>query len=102
MFESEKVGRALEFATQKHKGQKRMGGDDYISHPIAVCEMVKEQGYGEEYQIAALFHDLLEDTNATEKEILEYGNEEILKAMKFYQKTNGNLGLEGAKCYFDL
>ena len=29
-------------------------------------------------------------------------NEEILKAMKFYQKTNGNLGLEGAKCYFDL
>jgi hypothetical protein len=29
-------------------------------------------------------------------------NEEILKAMKFYQETNGNIGLEGAKCYFDL
>ena len=89
MFESEKVGRALEFATQKHKGQKRMGGDDYISHPIAVCEMVKEQGYGEEYQIAALFHDLLEDTTATEEEILGYGNQNILTAVKLLTKEKG-------------
>ena len=89
MHDNENVMRALEYASQKHKGQKRIGGKDYITHPIAVCEMVKKQGYGEEYQITALFHDLLEDTNATEKEILEYGNEEVLKAVKLLTKQDG-------------
>ena len=73
MCTSDKVKRAIEFATQKHKGQKRIGGNDYIYHPIAVYEMVKKQGYDEDFQITALFHDLLEDTNATEEEILFYG-----------------------------
>ena len=60
MCDSEKVKHALTFATTKHKGQKRIGGDEYITHPIAVCEIVKAQGYGEDYQITALFHDLLD------------------------------------------
>lgn len=89
MFENEKVQRALNFATQKHKGQKRIGGDDYISHPIAVCEMVKSQGYGVDFQITALFHDLLEDTNTTENEILEYGNQSVLTAVKLLTKEKG-------------
>ena len=89
MFESERIQRALDFAAQKHKGQKRIGGQDYISHPIAVCEMVKGQGYGEDFQIAALFHDLLEDTNATEDEILEYGNQNVLTAVKLLTKEKG-------------
>ncbi len=89
MLENKKVQRALDFATQKHKGQKRKGGNDYITHPIAVCEMVKKQGYGEDFQIAALFHDLLEDTNATQKEILEYGNQNVLSAVKLLTKEKG-------------
>lgn len=89
MFDSKRVQRALDFATEKHKGQKRIGGADYITHPIAVCEMVKDQGFGEDYQITALFHDLLEDTDTTEQEILEYGNEEILTAVKLLTKEKG-------------
>ena len=85
----ERVKRALDFATEKHKGQKRVGGSDYISHPIAVWEMVKNQGYNEDYQITALFHDLLEDTNATEKEILEYANQNVLTAVKLLTKEQG-------------
>ena len=86
---SERVGKALDFATEKHKGQKRIGGDDYITHPVAVCEKVKNLGFGEDYQITALFHDLLEDTNATEKEVLSYGNAEILTAVKVLTKQKG-------------
>ena len=89
MCTSDKVKRAIEFATQKHKGQKRIGGNDYISHPIAVYEMVKKQGYGEDFQITALFHDLLEDTNATEEEILFYGNQNVLTAVKLLTKEKG-------------
>lgn len=89
MVDSEKVRLALEFATDKHKGQKRIGGDDYITHPIAVYEMVKKQGYGEDYQITALFHDLLEDTDATESEIVEYGNQNVLTAVKLLTKGKG-------------
>lgn len=89
MTASERVLRALEFASEKHKGQKRIGGEAYITHPIAVCEMVKAKGYGEEYQITALFHDLLEDTNATEEEILRFGNAEILTAVKLLTKQKG-------------
>ena len=89
MCTSNKIKRAIEFATQKHKGQKRIGGNDYISHPVAVYEMVKKQGYGEDFQITALFHDLLEDTNATEEEILFYGNQNVLTAVKLLTKEKG-------------
>ena len=89
MADSEKLRLALEYATDKHKGQKRIGGDDYITHPMAVCEIVKEQGLDENYQIAALFHDLLEDTDATEEEILGYGGADVLEAVKLLTKYKG-------------
>ena len=74
---------------EKHKGQKRIGGEDYIYHPIAVCEIVKSQGFDENYQKVALFHDLLEDTDTTEEDILRYGNQEILEAVKLLTKEKG-------------
>ena len=89
MDDSESLQLALEFAKEKHKGQKRIGGDDYITHPMAVCEIVKSQEYDKNYQITALFHDLLEDTDATEEEILKFGNPEILEAVKLLTKENG-------------
>ena len=89
MDDSEKLKLALWFAKTKHKGQKRIGGDDYITHPIAVMEIVKNQGLDESYQIAALFHDLLEDTDATEEEILKFGSPQILEAVKLLTKEKG-------------
>lgn len=89
MADNKKLQLALEFAKAKHQGQKRIGGDDYITHPIAVCEIVKNQGHNEIYQITALFHDLIEDTDTTEDEILKYGNQEILEAVKLLTKKKG-------------
>lgn len=82
------INAALEYATRKHQGQKRLGGEDYIIHPYEVMQLVKEKGYDESYQVCALFHDLLEDTNATEEEILELSNSEVLNAVKLLTKTD--------------
>lgn len=83
------VKAALEYATLKHKGQKRIGGDDYITHPVRVCEIVKDQGYGTDFQLAALFHDLLEDTDATKDEILMLSNPGVLEAVELLTKKEG-------------
>ncbi len=85
----ERYNAALAYATKKHEGQFRIGGSPYITHPLAVAAFVKEQGYDVDYQIAALFHDLLEDTDATEEEIVAYGNQRILEAVKRLTKVKG-------------
>ena len=89
MDDSENIELALRFAKEKHKGQKRIGGEDYITHPVAVYETVKSWGFDETSQIVALFHDLLEDTDATEEEIMKYGNHKILEAVKLLTKEKG-------------
>lgn len=89
MSDTERYARALAFATEKHKGQYRVGGAPYITHPVAVAEIVRENGKDIDCQITALFHDLLEDTDATEREILAYGNAEILEAVKLLTKQKG-------------
>ena len=81
--------RALDFATKKHKGQFRVGGLPYITHPVAVAEIVAEWGYGLPYQIAALFHDLLEDTNATEADIQALGGKLVVEAVRCLTKQPG-------------
>lgn len=88
-MESKRYQKALNFATEKHDGQFRKGGLPYITHPIAVCEIVKEKGFDEDYQLVALFHDLLEDTDATDEEILNLSNEEVLKSVKLLTKQDG-------------
>ncbi len=89
MTDSELYENALKFATEKHSGQFRKGGEPYIIHPIAVCGIVKEKGLGIDYQLTALFHDLLEDTDATEEEILSFSNRNVLEAVKLLTKTPG-------------
>ena len=78
---------ALNFAVEKHDGQFRIGGAPYVEHVIAVAEILRGDGYDEDYQIAGLFHDLLEDTDATEEEILKLGGERVLQAVKLLTKT---------------
>jgi len=81
LTDRERYEKALAFAKEKHEGQYRIGGEKYITHPVAVAEILREQGYDTDYQIAALFHDLLEDTDATEAELLALSNERVVKAV---------------------
>ena len=80
---------ACEFAAEKHKGQKRAGGADYITHPLEVARRLKDALYPIEYAITGVLHDVLEDTDATEEDILRLGGEEVLKAVKLLTKTEG-------------
>jgi (p)ppGpp synthase/HD superfamily hydrolase len=78
---------ALAFATAKHAGQTRIGGDPYITHPLAVAAILREWGYADEdAQITALFHDLLEDTDATEEELARLGSAAVLEAVRLLTK----------------
>lgn len=86
--------KCIEFIKVKHAGQKRKQGTPYYTHPLAVSNLLKEKGFEEEYQITGLFHDLLEDTDCTEKEILELSNERVLEAVKLLTKTEGYIMAE--------
>lgn len=78
---------ALEYAQKMHEGQTRKDGvTPYINHPIEVANYLKEKGYGMEYIIAGLFHDLLEDTDAKEEDILLLSNDKVLEAVKTVTK----------------
>ncbi|MAT50900.1 MAG: bifunctional GTP diphosphokinase/guanosine-3',5'-bis(diphosphate) 3'-diphosphatase [Porticoccaceae bacterium] len=64
-----KVTRAYEFADRYHKGQERQSGDPYITHPIAVAHILADMHMDHETLMAALLHDVIEDTPATKKQL---------------------------------
>jgi GTP pyrophosphokinase len=63
---------AVQFAADRHGVQLRKEGLPYITHPITVANTLSKRGYGLEYIITALFHDLLEDTATSYEEILQW------------------------------
>lgn len=69
---------AIEYATKKHKGQKRKGKNiDYIVHPLQVMEILRKNGADEETMIVGVLHDVVEDTNTTLGEIEELFGKDI-------------------------
>ena len=63
------VDRAVEYANDKHRQQKRKDGSPYIIHPLAVAEIVTEMGLDMDAILGALLHDCIEDTDASHEEI---------------------------------
>lgn len=59
---SNKLKIAIEIAEEYHKWQKRKDWTDYINHPLAVMNILKEYNFPEEALIAAILHDTCEDT----------------------------------------
>lgn len=59
------IKKAYEFAASKHVDQKRSSGEPYICHPIAVAEILTELKVDITSLIAALLHDVVEDTSAS-------------------------------------
>jgi len=72
----ELIERALRFSASAHRGQKRMSGDDFISHSIAVAMTLVEQLPDSTSIAAALLHDVVEDAGVRTEDIArEFGAE---------------------------
>ena len=80
---------AVEYMKYKHGDQLRKQGTPYYTHPLEVAYMLREKGLDEEYQIAGLFHDLLEDTDTTYQEILYMTNDNVAEAVRLVTKEEG-------------
>ena len=65
----EHVRVAIEFSRAAHQGQMRQSGDPYISHPIAVARILTPLHVDAQAIIAALLHDVVEDTDTTTEQV---------------------------------
>lgn len=64
-YNIKKITAAYEYAATMHSGQKRESGEPYITHPIAVAQILVELGMDTDTICAALLHDVVEDTGAS-------------------------------------
>ena len=79
--------RAIQIATEAHKGQLDKAGRDYIGHPLRVMEM----GKTEDEKIVGVLHDVIEDTDWTfEKLEAEGFSREVIEALKCVTKLSEN------------
>ena len=79
--------RAIEIATEAHKGQFDKSGKDYIGHPLRVMEM----GKTEEEKIVGVLHDVIEDTDWTFETLAEEGfSKEVIDALRCVTKLSEN------------
>ncbi|MCC5854189.1 MAG: bifunctional GTP diphosphokinase/guanosine-3',5'-bis pyrophosphate 3'-pyrophosphohydrolase [Idiomarina sp.] len=66
-----RIERAFEVAFDAHAEQKRASGEPYITHPVAVTTMLAEMRLDHETLMAALLHDVIEDTAVTQEDLAE-------------------------------
>ncbi|HKO87855.1 MAG TPA: bifunctional (p)ppGpp synthetase/guanosine-3',5'-bis(diphosphate) 3'-pyrophosphohydrolase [Burkholderiales bacterium] len=66
-----RIEEAYQFSDAAHQGQYRSSGEPYISHPIAVAEILSEWQLDSQTLIAALLHDVVEDTDVSTTDISE-------------------------------
>ena len=81
------LARAIEIATEAHKGQVDKAGNEYIGHPLRVMEM----GKTEEEKIVGVLHDVVEDTDWSFERLEAEGfAPEIIAALKCVTKISKN------------
>ena len=86
------ITRAFNFAKQAHKGVRRLSGEPYIMHPIAVAQIVCEEiGLGSTSICAALLHDVEEDTDYTYEDIRNLFGEKIANIVEGLTKISGGI-----------
>jgi guanosine-3',5'-bis(diphosphate) 3'-pyrophosphohydrolase len=67
----DRIRDAYEFGAEAHQGQKRLSGEPYIAHPVAVADLLADLHMDAPTIIAAILHDVIEDTPTAKDEIAE-------------------------------
>lgn len=88
----EVITKAFNFAKQAHKGVKRLSGEPYIMHPIAVAQIACEEiGLGSTSICAALLHDVVEDTDYTVEDITNIFGPKVAQIVDGLTKISGGI-----------
>lgn len=86
------ITKAFNFARQAHKGVRRLSGEPYIMHPIAVAQIAStEMGLGSTSISAALLHDVVEDTDYTVEDIENMFGPKIAQIVDGLTKISGGI-----------
>lgn len=88
---AEQVGQvmhAYEFAAKAHEGQQRHSGEPYISHPVAVATLLAELKLDAQTLMAALLHDVIEDTGVPKEHIASLFGEEVAELVDGVSKLD--------------
>ena len=86
------ITKAFNFARQAHKGVRRLSGEPYIMHPIAVARIAcEEMGLGSTSISAALLHDVVEDTDYTVEDIENIFGSKIAMIVDGLTKISGGI-----------
>lgn len=73
----ELISLAYNVAEKAHSGQLRSSGDDYITHPVEVARILADMHMDHQSIIAAMLHDVIEDTSVSKEEIAEKFGEKV-------------------------
>ncbi len=86
------ITKAYNFAKQAHKGVRRLSGEPYILHPIAVAQIACEEvGLGSTSICAALLHDVVEDTDYTTEDLANIFGPKIAQIVDGLTKISGGI-----------
>ena len=86
------ITKAFNFARQAHKGVRRLSGEPYIMHPIAVAQIAcEEMGLGSTSICAALLHDVVEDTDYSVEDIENIFGSKIAMIVDGLTKISGGI-----------
>jgi GTP pyrophosphokinase len=86
------ITKAFNFARQAHKGVRRLSGEPYIMHPIAVAQIAcSEIGLGSTSICSALLHDVVEDTDYTVEDIENIFGPKIAQIVDGLTKISGGI-----------
>jgi len=92
-FKPDTLSKAYEFALKAHKNQKRDSGDPYLSHPVAVADILTDLKLDSATITTGLLHDTIEDTKTTYKSVeKEFGKEvaDLVEGVTKISKLEGN------------
>ena len=84
----QKIQQAYFVARQAHEGQTRTSGDPYITHPIAVAYILADMKLDHETIMAALLHDVIEDTQVTQEDLSKQFGDDIAKLVEGVSKLD--------------